>query len=214
MSLRMSLLALLTAGPMTGYDVAKQFHGSVGSLWHAPDSQIYPELKRMRTEGLLSTRQVPWGTRGNTKTEYQVTEVGVRALSRWLEDELAFPPTRHVHRLRAAYLEFASPEAARAQFLAHREHFRQLRQQALERIHALEERRSATLVRRLAHSSPEEQERLIRFKVHAHRGEVAAADTEIAWAEEGLALVEELFGAGPPPMGRPRTPYLADQSAL
>lgn len=214
MSLRMSLLALLTAGPMTGYDVAKQFHGSVGSLWHAPDSQIYPELKRMRAEGLLSTRQVPWGTRGNTKTEYQVTDVGVQALSQWLEDEVAFPPTRHVHRLRAAYLEFASAEAARAQFLAHREHFQQLRQQALERIHALKERRSATLVRRLEHSSPEEQERLIRFKVHAHRGQLAAADMEIAWAEEGLALVEELFRAGPPSMGQPQTSYLADQSAL
>ena len=45
---------------MAGYDVVKQFSASVGHVWHAPDSQIYPELRRMHSEGLLSSRPVPW----------------------------------------------------------------------------------------------------------------------------------------------------------
>ncbi|EDV5156957.1 PadR family transcriptional regulator, partial [Salmonella enterica subsp. enterica] len=59
MSLRYALLALLTARPMTGYDLAKSFHVSVGHVWHAPDSQIYPELKRMLADGLVEGESVP-----------------------------------------------------------------------------------------------------------------------------------------------------------
>ena len=47
MSLRYALLAVLTAQPMTGYDLARTFHASVGHVWNAPNSQIYPELHRM-----------------------------------------------------------------------------------------------------------------------------------------------------------------------
>ena len=48
MSLRYALLAILRVGPLSGYDLQKQFHQSVGHVWHAPDSQIYPELRKIR----------------------------------------------------------------------------------------------------------------------------------------------------------------------
>ena len=47
MSLRHALLALLDATPMTGYTLAKHFDQSAAFVWHAPHSQIYPELRRM-----------------------------------------------------------------------------------------------------------------------------------------------------------------------
>ena len=53
-SLRSALLALLSSGPLTGYDVVKQFSSSVGHVWHAPDSQIYPELRKMHAEGPMN----------------------------------------------------------------------------------------------------------------------------------------------------------------
>jgi DNA-binding PadR family transcriptional regulator len=58
-SLRYALLALLTSQPLTGYDVFKHFEQSVGYVWHAPDSQIYPELRRMEKDGLLSGVEEP-----------------------------------------------------------------------------------------------------------------------------------------------------------
>lgn len=64
MSLRYALLALLSSREMTGYDVSKQFSQSVAHVWHAPDSQIYPELRRMEQDGLLEAETVPWGPRG------------------------------------------------------------------------------------------------------------------------------------------------------
>ncbi|WP_279581330.1 PadR family transcriptional regulator [Fodinicola feengrottensis] len=51
MSLRHALLALLEAEPMSGYSLAKFFDQSVAYVWHAPHSQIYPELRRMSRPG-------------------------------------------------------------------------------------------------------------------------------------------------------------------
>ncbi|WP_342451693.1 PadR family transcriptional regulator [Arthrobacter sp. H16F315] len=72
MSLRYALLALLTSQPLTGYDVYKHFERSVGYVWHAPDSQIYPELRRMEKDGLLGGVEEAWGQKGKKK-RYHIT---------------------------------------------------------------------------------------------------------------------------------------------
>jgi PadR family transcriptional regulator, regulatory protein AphA len=191
-SLRSALLALLSSGPLTGYDAVKQFSTSVGNVWHAPDSQIYPELRKMHAEGLLSSRPVPWGSRGATKTEYSITPEGVRALREWQDSPLGYVRARDPAQLKAAYFEWASPGAAAAQLRAHIEHYRQQRTQALEQIRALEDRTNPTLVRRLAANPEDQWERITRFKVFAYEGQVARAEQEIAWAERGLRLLAEL----------------------
>ncbi len=81
MSLRYALLALLTAQPMTGRGLAKTFHSSVGHVWHAPDSQIYPELKRMELDGLIQGEDIARSSRAvnATKRLYGITDAGVAA---------------------------------------------------------------------------------------------------------------------------------------
>jgi PadR family transcriptional regulator, regulatory protein AphA len=191
-SLRSALLALLSSGPMTGYDVVKQFSASVGHVWHAPDSQIYPELRRMYSEGLLSSRPVPWGSRGATKTEYSITPKGERALRQWQDEPDGYVRERDSAHLKAAYFEWAAPGAAATQLRAHIEHYRDQREQALEQIKAIENRTNPTLARRLAANPEDQWERICRFKVFAYEGQVARAEQEIAWAERGLRLLEEL----------------------
>lgn len=51
MSLRHAALALLSAQPMTGYQLVQYFDDTVGLMWAASDSQIYPELRRMEADG-------------------------------------------------------------------------------------------------------------------------------------------------------------------
>lgn len=177
---------------MTGYDVAKQFSASVGHVWHAPDSQIYPELRRMYSEGLLSSRPVPWGTRGATKTEYSITAEGQQALRHWQNEPESYVRERDAAHLKAAYFEWAARGAAATQLRAHIEHYRDQREQALEQIRAIENRTHPTLMRRLAANPEDQWERIIRFKVFAYEGQVARADQEIAWAERGLRLLAEL----------------------
>ncbi|HRO29013.1 MULTISPECIES: PadR family transcriptional regulator [Micrococcaceae] len=196
MSLRHALLALLSAGPLTGYDASRQFGSSVGHVWHALDSQIYPELRKMQAEGLLTARQVPWGTKGATKTEYSVSPEGYEALRAWQREPLAYVPVRNPARLKAAYFEWADPGDARRQLeshIAHFEHQRDLAQQVIDEIRSESQ---PTLQRRLSTTAPQQRERIMRFKEFAHGGTVDQAEQEIAWARRGLALLNELGDLG------------------
>jgi PadR family transcriptional regulator AphA len=191
-SLRSALLALLSSGPLTGYDVVKQFSTSVGHVWHAPDSQIYPELRKLHAEGLLSSRPVPWGSRGATKTEYTITPEGARALREWQDRPLAYVRERDPAHLKAAYFEWAGPGAAAAQLRAHITHYEEQRRQALEQIRGIEDHTNPTLARRLAAYPEDQWERITRFMIYAYEGQVARAEQEIEWARHGLRLLEEL----------------------
>lgn len=195
----MSLMALLTSGPMTGYDLTKQFSASVGYLWHAPDSQIYPELRKMHAEGLLSAEQVPWGKKGATKTEYSLTETGAQAFRDWEDTPLPYVSDRDVHRLKAAYFEWAETASAHAQLQAHIAHYEGQRLQAQARIRELSTRQQRTLERRLQRFPEHEHERIIAFKVFAYEGQIARADQEIAWARRGIKLLRRLDADETPP---------------
>src|SRR5690554_4859194 len=123
MTLRHALLALVSGGPLTGYDAVKHFRTSVGHLWHAPDSQIYPELRRMLAEGLLEATEVPWGTKSATKTQYSLTDSGRAALAQWQYTPLSYALERDHAHLLAAYFEWGSRESAAERLREHIEFF-------------------------------------------------------------------------------------------
>ncbi|MEO8261741.1 MAG: PadR family transcriptional regulator [Pseudolysinimonas sp.] len=192
MALRYALLALLTAQPMTGYDIAKAFHSSVGHVWHAPDSQIYPELRRMEQAGLIEGTAIPWGTKG-TKTSYAITPSGEAAFRVWMSEPLAYARDREPAHLRAAYFEWTDAAHARAQLEAHRAHFSELREQWQEQLRSILDHSHPVVARRLAIFPEREWKRIVAFKAFAYEGLVARANQEIAWAERGLRLVDEVF---------------------
>lgn len=193
MSLRYALLALLTVEPMTGYDLHKHFEASVGHVWHAPDSQIYPELKRMELAGLVEGEEVPWGPRGK-KRQYHITGAGLAAFKEWMDSPMDYARTRDPAHLKAAYLEWADPQQARRHFRAHLEYHQRLRGQWLVTADAIRKGTSAMLGRRLAATPPQQQAATIAFKAFTYEGLIAKADAEIEWARRGLALVDELYG--------------------
>jgi DNA-binding PadR family transcriptional regulator len=82
MSLRHGLLDLLAGEPMSGYDLSRYFAASMGNVWPAQHSQIYPELAKLAAEGLIA--QTGEGPRG--RKVYQTTPAGVEALRAWLRD--------------------------------------------------------------------------------------------------------------------------------
>jgi DNA-binding PadR family transcriptional regulator len=190
-SLRHALLALLSAQPMTGYDVTKRFDGSVGYMWQAPHSQIYPELRRMEEAGLLEAEELPRGSRA-MKRRYSLTEAGLAELRRWIADPPAYGPERDVARLRTAYLEFGDAEVARRFFLAHLEHHEHwLRKwQAMQR--SIETHENEMIAARLSHRPAEEHERIVAWKAFAYEALIARAQAEIDWARAGLELAERI----------------------
>jgi len=87
MSLRHAVMAALLEGEASGYDLAKGFDASVANFWMATPQQLYRELDRMRTEGLVQARVVEQERRPN-KRLFSLTEVGRRVL----RDFTAAPP--------------------------------------------------------------------------------------------------------------------------
>ncbi|WP_203136791.1 PadR family transcriptional regulator [Microbacterium sp. JZ31] len=193
MSLRYALMALLRVGPLSGYDLQKQFQVSVGHLWHAPDSQIYPELRKMEGEGLVVGEDQPRGERG-TRRVYHLTEDGERAYVGWMEEPLAYTRVREPASLKAAYLEAASPPAARAFFEDHVRHWRGELEQWEAELDRIDARANPMLQRRLAVTDERDHDRTVAFKRLGYEGLVDRARSEIAWAERGLTLLDDLYG--------------------
>jgi DNA-binding PadR family transcriptional regulator len=193
MSLRHALLALLDAGPSTGYELAKQFDQSVDYVWHAQHSQIYTELRRLELDGLVVAETQPRGARQlATKRSYSVTEDGLVELRRWVALRERPAPIRDPAYLKATYLEYGSFDEAREQFRAHREHYLGEIERYRRHIDELERRDTALLKRRLEHAPPQAHDPIVAYKVHAYRGLLARAEAEVAWADEGVALVGRL----------------------
>ena len=80
MSLRHAILGLLARRPSTGYELTQDFDRSLRASWHASHSQIYPELARLESGGLVEV--VGRGAR-RSKT-YAITATGHAELRRWL----------------------------------------------------------------------------------------------------------------------------------
>lgn len=193
MSLRHAILALLTAEPMTGYDMAQHFDDAVAFLWSAPHSQIYPELRKMEAEGLVLAEEVPRGKRA-TKRLYSLTDQGREELGEWLAADEPYPPERDVHRLKTAYFELSDLENARRHFEAHLAHYRRRLDRWQEVLNSIYDRRHPLLRLRLSQWPEEAHDAIAGYKALAFEGEVARARAEIDWAERGLELVERLSG--------------------
>ncbi|MFA1541122.1 PadR family transcriptional regulator [Actinomadura monticuli] len=82
MALRHAVLAALLDGEYSGYQLAKIFDLSVSNFWHAVPQQLYSELSRLETEGLIRGRQIIQHDRPN-KRVYTVTQAGVDELERF-----------------------------------------------------------------------------------------------------------------------------------
>jgi DNA-binding PadR family transcriptional regulator len=194
-SLRHALLALLEAGPSTGYELAKQFDQSVDYVWHAQHSQIYTELRRLELDRLVVAETQARGARKlATKRAYSLTGEGLEELRRWVRLRERPAPFRDRAYLKATYLEYGSYDEAREQFRAHREHYVAEAERYRRHIDELERRDTALLQRRLARAPRAAHDAIVAYKVHAYRGLLARAHAEVAWAEDGLALVERLAG--------------------
>lgn len=193
MSLRHALLALLSAQPMTGYDVYRYFDSSLSYVWHAPHTQIYPELRRLEDSGLVRSEEISRGERGR-KRRYHISAAGLDEFRRWVNEPLPLQRERDAHKLKAAYFEWAEPAAARRQLQAHIAHYELWAQQWEDLVDALTAREVPLLQRRLEHAPAEQHEAIIRYKVFAYEGMIRRAKAEIDWARIGLDLVAELEG--------------------
>jgi DNA-binding PadR family transcriptional regulator len=73
---------MIALGKRSGYDIKAFVDKTARYFWAASYGQIYPELKRLESQGLVRGRPEPSG--GRARTVYELTEPGTAALQRWL----------------------------------------------------------------------------------------------------------------------------------
>ncbi len=86
MALKYSILGLLHYKPMHGYRLKEHIERNFGHMWSINYGQIYPNLKKMKAEGLISmTEEVCEGEKGPPRKLYSITEKGKREFRDWLD---------------------------------------------------------------------------------------------------------------------------------
>jgi DNA-binding PadR family transcriptional regulator len=78
---RHALLALLTAGPKYGFQLAQEFAAGTGELWPLNTGQVYSTLQRLQRDALVESDEAPDGGPQNT---YRLTDAGRSELETWL----------------------------------------------------------------------------------------------------------------------------------
>lgn len=122
MALRHAVLAALLDGEYSGYQLAKTFDTGVANFWPAVPQQLYAELSKLDSEGLVTGRTVVQHDRPN-KRVYTVNDAGLAELERFaateakhfaIRDDLLVKVYAVDHTDHAAVIEHLTRRAAMA----------------------------------------------------------------------------------------------------
>lgn len=110
-TLKYAILGLINNSPLTGYDITKKFNEGLVDFWYAKHSQIYPELKKLTEEGLITYETVIQGEKLEKKL-YTITDKGITAFQKWLNKDEPLPPTpKDVFRLKTYFCSEMSKDS-------------------------------------------------------------------------------------------------------
>jgi len=117
-----SLLGALSLQAMSGYEMRQFMESSTGNFWSESFGQIYPALKRMVAEGLV-TEDAPIGDGSTAKKVYRITAAGEERLRSWLKMPARRRPNRNELLLKLFYGNSTEPEVLMGHVAAWREEY-------------------------------------------------------------------------------------------
>jgi DNA-binding PadR family transcriptional regulator len=91
MSVRHSLLALLSEGPKYGLQLRQEFEARTGEIWPLNVGQVYTTLQRLERDGLVESDEAAEDER---QKGFRITADGAEELAHWLRTppDLSLPP--------------------------------------------------------------------------------------------------------------------------
>jgi PadR family transcriptional regulator AphA len=126
------ILGGLLLGPKSGYEIKQLVDKSTRFFWAASYGQIYPELKRLREQGLVEGEESASG--GRRRVVFSLTPAGHEALRDWLLEPGTGYELRDEGLLKLFFADALEP--AEALELVRR--FRAQRQEILDRLRAIQ----------------------------------------------------------------------------
>lgn len=129
---RYVILGLLNEEELSGYDIKKVIGIRMSFFWQESYGQIYPELNRMKEEGLIEQAEVKSSSRSKLeKIPYRITELGRLEFKSWMEAENEKDHIRSEFLLK---MYFASEENT----LEMRRHLVEFKQEAEQKVYLFE----------------------------------------------------------------------------
>lgn len=162
----------------------------MGWFWSASHSQIYPELRRLEDQLLITSREE--NSSGKVKRIYELTPAGRQELEEWLTTEHDYPPLRDAERIRLILLDDAPFDVIRRHLRRHLEHNERLLATWRQTLAEIRTGTSPRLQKRLAGRPESTHELVTALKLLSVEGNAARARLEIVWAEDALDLIDAL----------------------
>lgn len=106
MSLKFTILGLLSLQPASGYDIKRTIDRSVYFIWNVTGPQIYTTLRTLRGEGLIASESIPQVGKPD-KQIHTITEKGKLALQQFANEPIRAAVTRDEVLLRVFLGNFA-----------------------------------------------------------------------------------------------------------
>jgi DNA-binding PadR family transcriptional regulator len=175
-----AILACLTEGPMTGYELAKTFDASIGFFWKTDHQQIYRELSRLRDRGYIQGREVVQSGKPN-KLVYTLTADGRAAFRHWAARPSTPPSIKDDLLVRLYALEAVDIGALRADLMARLEHHRD----RYERYERIVKKRFPD-----GTASPADMGQLLNLRIGLRHEQMVAE-----WCEEAITALSAISGA-------------------
>jgi DNA-binding PadR family transcriptional regulator len=124
---------MVSREPRSGYEIKAVVDNSTRFFWAASYGQIYPELRRLREQGLIEGEESASG--GRRRVVYSLTPAGNEALRGWLLE----PGTGYELRDEGLLKLFFADGLEPAEALDLLRRFRAQRQEILHRLQAIEQ---------------------------------------------------------------------------
>lgn len=177
MAIAHAILVSLIEHPASGYDLAKQFEGSVGFFWKATHQQIYRELTKLEEQGWISAEVISQDNRPDKKL-FSVTELGKQQLVEWMAQASEPAPIKDDLLVKI----FAGYIAPKQVILDELERHRQLHAQRLEIYRDLQQQ---------YFQNPQALSQRSKFQYLTLRKGIGYESDWITWCEEAIELLQE-----------------------
>jgi len=175
------ILGLLTFREMSGYDLKQLINKSITHFYWSPaKSQIYGELRRLESHGLVTMREVPQTLRPD-KRLYRITSQGTEALQKWLENSGVEPDSyKSALLLKVFFGHMLSPTMIGGLL--------EERRQQVERDLAACQKKAEELRAQVEGANAEDD---LFFPLLTLQRSIALFQTDLGWIDETLAQFKQ-----------------------
>lgn len=177
---------------MSGYELTQFLQSSAKWVWSAPQSQIYPLLRRLEAEGWIAGEVSVRGERLR-RTTYSLTDDGLLELRRWIVESVGESEVRDPLLLKALFFDLAEPQDACSVLLDHITELEGRIAQWREHRALLLAGDTPLLRERLRRRAPTDHEHIQKLKAHVFDALIDGAEQRVQWSRRAI----QLLGEGP-----------------